>query len=166
MRPPVARKASSTIAFSCAARLRDSASRLSIAGFVDSQLRLDHGRADVCPPPALALVRRWRRRPGAVHWTHRRIDRRRAWTHRRRQALREGLSRWVGGRRIRGLCRPIAAAPRLRAASALGATGLHLTPYPRCTRTASVCRGLLSLLLSRSTGTGAVMRACRPPRLH
>src|SRR5258708_1998410 len=35
-RPPVARKASSTIAFSCAARLLDN--RLSIAGFVDNQL--------------------------------------------------------------------------------------------------------------------------------
>lgn len=38
MRPPVARKASSMIAVSCAATLLDSFNRLSIAGFVDSQL--------------------------------------------------------------------------------------------------------------------------------
>src|SRR5450432_3998987 len=37
-RPPVARKASSTTAFSCVATLLDNFSRLSIAGFVDSQL--------------------------------------------------------------------------------------------------------------------------------
>src|SRR5258708_7038615 len=37
-RPPVARKASSTIAFSCAARLLDSFNRLPSAGFVDNQL--------------------------------------------------------------------------------------------------------------------------------
>jgi hypothetical protein len=37
-RPPVARSASSTIAFSCVATLLDNLSRLSMAGFVDNQL--------------------------------------------------------------------------------------------------------------------------------